>query len=464
MGSPEGTLVGTRAWFRFCGADCSTGDSIRTALSSGIRLELSEPIPKAGHGILCFSEINDELLALFHQIRRRGRSHVLALATHTSAVEAGGNWRLLHAGASEVLVWNKRGALAQIQAKLGRWIAVDELAQAANGELELIGDSAKSCALVRSIIEAARFTDLPILLIGESGTGKELLARLVHRMDALRTGRRNDSPGPVTVDCSTIVPDLSGSELFGHERGAFTGAVSFREGAFALADGATLFLDEVGELPAALQTQLLRAVQEKSYKRVGSNVWQTSNFRLVCATNRELAESVEKGLFRLDLYHRIAGWIFHTVPLRDRREEIVPMASHFLNVAREEPLELDDAVHDYLMNRPYPGNVRELRQLALRIAYRHVGPGPVTIGDIPEEDRPAGEELPRAWPDVQFEKSIADAVSLGAGLKEITQATSETAIRIAVQSEKGNLQRAAKRLGITDRALQMRRASGKIPE
>lgn len=456
--------MGTRAWFRFCGGDCSAGNSIRTTLSGGIRLELSEPMPTEGHGVLCFSEINNELFTLLHQIRRQHRGHVLALATNASAVEAGGIWRLLHAGASEVLVWNKRDTVAQIQARLDRWDAVDELAQAASSELELIGDSTKSCALVRSIIEAARFTDLPILLIGESGTGKELLARLVHRMDVLRTGRRDDSPGPVTVDCSTIVPELSGSELFGHERGAFTGAVSFREGAFALADGSTLFLDEVGELPAGLQTQLLRAVQEKTYKRVGSNVWQTSNFRVVCATNRELTESVEKGQFRLDLYHRIAGWVFHTVPLRDRREEIVPMARHFLNATRDEPLELDDAVHDYLMNRPYPGNVRELRQLAQRIAHRHVGPGPVTIGDIPEEDRPAGAELPRAWPDEQFEKSIADAVALGAGLKEITQATSETAIRIAVQSEKGNLQRAAKRLGITDRALQMRRASGKIPE
>ena len=131
--------------------------------------------------------------------------------------------------------------------------------------------------------------------------------------------------------------------MFGHEKGAYTGAVSFREGAFALASGGTLFLDEVGELSLALQPQLLRAVQEKTYKRVGGNVWQDTDFRLVCATNRDLTELVERGQFRLDLYHRIAGWVFRMPALRERREDILPLAEHFLNIARpdEEALEFD---------------------------------------------------------------------------------------------------------------------------
>jgi transcriptional regulator with GAF, ATPase, and Fis domain len=258
------------------------------------------------------------------------------------------------------------------------------------------------------------------------------------------------------------VPELSGSEFFGHERGAFTGAHTQREDAFALGDGATLLLDEIGEVPLSLQVQLLRAIQEKSYKRVGGNVWQKSNFRLVCATNRDLDELVRRGQFRLDLYHRIAGCVFRTPTLAERKTDILSLAKHFLNDCLTPDVPgFDSAVTEYLLNREYPGNIRELRQLIQRIALRHTGPGPISAGDIPEDDRPAGE-MQRAWPDGDLERSISNALATGASLKEITQATAETAIRIAVQSEGSNLQRAASRLGITDRALQMRRATGRL--
>ncbi len=125
-------------------------------------------------------------------------------------------------------------------------------------------------------------------------------------------------------------------------------------------------------------------------------------------------------------------------------------------------MEFDSAVTDYLLNREYPGNIRELRQLIHRIAHRHAGPGHITAGDIPVDDRPASGEIHRAWPDGDLERSISNALATGASLKEITQATAETAIRIAVQSEGSNLQRAASRLGITDRALQMRRAAERL--
>lgn len=458
---------GTAAWFHFCGTNRSEEQGIRAELSKrGIHLDLTARLRAEGHGILCFSEITNELLGILGETQRQARGRILALAAATSELPAGGSWKLLHAGASEVLLWDAHGiAAGQIQAKLERWTIIDELADRIGSQVGLVGESTASCALVRRIVEAAHFTRAPILLAGETGTGKELLARLVHLLDSRRLGDKSSGSDLVTVDCSTIVPELSGSELFGHERGAFTGAVTSREGAFALADGGTLFLDEVGELPMNLQTQLLRAVQEKTYKRVGGNVWQSSEFRLVCATNRDLNQLVNAGHFRLDLYHRIAGWVYRTLPLRERREDILPLALHFLNASNPcaEPLQFDPAVSDYLLHRHYPGNIRELRQLVERIVHRHVGPGPVTVGDIPEDDRPPGMESNCAWPDQKFESSIAQAVALGTGLKEITQATSETAIRIAVQSEKGNLQRAAKRLGITDRALQMRRAAGKIP-
>jgi transcriptional regulator with GAF, ATPase, and Fis domain len=434
----------------------ASASRVREAVSAA-GIELAEQHAERP-GIAYFDAIDNDLIGLFHEARRRNVP-VLALAASFEAIANGGAWRLLHAGAADTLVWTGESSARQIRAKLDRWSAIEQLASDATNRVPLIGSCATWRDLVRRVVEAARFADTPVLLIGESGTGKELLARLIH----LTVARADEAESCelVTVDCSTIVAELSGSEFFGHEKGAFTGAVNARDGAFADADGGTLFLDEVGELPPGLQAQLLRAVQEKTYKRVGGNVWQTTNFRLVSATNRDLNQLVERGLFRLDLFHRLAGWVFRVPSLSERREDILPLAEHFLRTSLDDDSEFDSAVSDYLVNRDYAGNIRELRQLVLRIAHRHAGPGPITAGDIPPEDRPAGVEISRTWPDEHLEQAIANAIARGVGLKEISQATTETAIRIAVQSEKGNLQRAARRLGVTDRALQMRRASKK---
>jgi transcriptional regulator with GAF, ATPase, and Fis domain len=300
----------------------------------------------------------------------------------------------------------------------------------------------------------AAFSQASVLIIGESGTGKELVARLIHDLDQ----RRNKGEF-VVVDCTTIVAELSGSELFGHERGAFTGAMSAREGAFALANGGTLFLDEIGELPLPLQAQLLRAVQEHTYKRVGSNAWQRTDFRLVCATNRNLTTAVADGQFRADLYYRIAGWLCRTPPLRERKEDILHLARHFLGQLDAKPsLDLDEPVREYLLLRDYPGNVRDLRRVVASLHLRHAGAGPITIGDVPEEERPAAEAADDDWRNAGFEGAISHAIELGIGLKEIGHAASEMAIKLALEREQGNLHRAASRLGVTDRALQLRRA------
>jgi transcriptional regulator with GAF, ATPase, and Fis domain len=454
-----------QGWFHFYGNDRFAENQIRRDLTSaGVNLCAMQDSSE-GHGIVCFSQIDIQLSNFFRQVRRETQGSIIALAAPPLVLEPGMTWRLLEQGASEVLAWDDRGEVAsQVRARLQRWRIIDELAAHAASRAALVGESLSWRTLVRQIADVGRFTDAPVLLVGESGTGKELLARLISLVDARTANHPDSAPELVVFDCSTIVPELSGSELFGHERGAFTGAINSREGAFSLANGRTLFLDEIGELPLALQTQLLRAVQEKKYKRVGGNVWQTSNFRLVCATNRDLQQLIEQGQFRLDLYHRISGWVFRTMPLRGRREDILPLARFFMDAlyAPETPPHFDPVVSEYLLHRDYPGNVRELRHLIHRIVHRHVGPGPITAGDIPEEDRPAFGELQHAWPDQQFDKTISEAILLGAGLKEITQITTETAIRIAEQSENGNLQRAAKKLKITDRALQLRRASAKI--
>jgi transcriptional regulator with GAF, ATPase, and Fis domain len=222
-----------------------------------------------------------------------------------------------------------------------------------------------------------------------------------------------------------------------------------------------LFLDEVGELSSPLQAQLLRAVQEHKYKRVGGNTWQHTEFRLICATNRDMEAEVANGNFRADLYYRIAGWRCRTPCLRERRDDILPLVSHFLGQMDPQAatFDLDPAVREYLLTRDYPGNVRDLCQTVKRIWHRHTGPSPITIGDVPVEERQCSTSCRLNWPDKSFEDAIRHAVELGIGLKEISQNAADLAMQMALEQEGDNLQRAAYRLGVTDRALQMRRAS-----
>ena len=174
------------------------------------------------------------------------------------------------------------------------------------------------------------------------------------------------------------------------------------QGAFELADGGTLFLDEVGELSVPLQAELLRVIQEGTFKRVGSNTWRKSAFRLVCATNRDLAAEQAQGTFRNDFYYRIAGCTLHLPSLRERAEDILPLFRHFFRQVHPDgqPPELEDAVRDLLVSRDYPGNVRDLRSLVLRIVHRYLGTGFVTVGDIPDDERAgtgrAGRRLVRS--------------------------------------------------------------------
>jgi transcriptional regulator with GAF, ATPase, and Fis domain len=339
--------------------------------------------------------------------------------------------------------------------RLLRWDAVDELIQSALVEDNLVGRSACWIQSLRRIIEPARFTDSNILLLGESGTGKEQAARLIHTIDS-----RVPKGELVVVDCTTIVPELAGSEFFGHERGAFTGAVGQRDGAFALAHGGTLFVDEIGELSLPLQSQLLRVVQERTFKRVGGNTWFTTQFRLVCATNRNLLELVAQGAFRRDLYYRIASSVCTLPALRDRVEDIPVLAAHFLRELSPRAMapELDHALHEWLLRRPYPGNVRDLRQVVSRMLSSYAGIGPVTAGCLPAEERPEAGGKTCRWDGADLDRVVTHAVAQGVPLKDIGHAAHEAAIRAAVALEQGSLQRAAVRLHVSDRLLQMRRA------
>ena len=443
------------------GASPPRADALRLALSD-LGVETGDAPPHDAPVVLLFETVD---AGVHEAVRERGSGFARVVAVHLgdAAPTAAQCWGLLDAGAADVVDGAApAAAAAAITARLRRWQQVDALVDSPLVRQNLAGSSPAWRRVLQQVVEAAAFGDASVLLAGESGTGKELTARLIHTLDA----RRSQRP-LVVLDCTTVMPELSGSEFFGHERGAFTGAAAPREGAFALADGGTLFLDEVGELPAALQAQLLRVVQERSYKRLGSTQWQRSEFRLVCATNRSLDDEVSRGAFRADLYYRIATCVFRLPPLRERPEDIIPLALRFLAEAKgsaegsAETPALTPPVRDYLLGRRFPGNVRELRQLMLRIASRHVGDGPITVGDIPPQERPTEDTPPPDWRGDDLDGAIRRALNLGVGLRDISAGAADAAIRIALGTECGNLQRAARRLGVTDRALQLRRATAR---
>jgi formate hydrogenlyase transcriptional activator len=236
-----------------------------------------------------------------------------------------------------------------------------------NGFDEIIGKS-PALELVLAEVERVAPTDSTVLVLGETGTGKELIARAIHNISA-RCGRPF-----VKLNCSAIPFDLLESELFGHEKGAFTGAIAQKIGRFEMADSGTLFLDEIGDLPLALQPKLLRVLQEQEFERLGSGRTHRINVRLVTATHRDLPEMVAQKEFRSDLYYRLNVFPVVLPPLRERREDIPQLASHFVEVfARRMGKRIDHIPQDILdafVSYSWPGNVRELQNLIERAVIR----------------------------------------------------------------------------------------------
>ena len=446
-------------WMHVC---AEVPEQTRQALTAGLHKQgiTTTTFPAAtptGFGICLALEITKDLRSFLRSASTVGGGKVIVVMTASQQSTESAGLRLVQSGASDVLFWmNVDSVVQQIKSRLKRWFSVEQLLDREAVRDLIVGNSPAWRTALRDIAEIAHFSDTTVLILGESGTGKEVAANLIHQLNS-RPGKRD----MVILDCSAIVSDLSGSEFFCHERGAFTGAVSERQGAFALANGGTLFLDEIGELPLPLQAQLLRVLQERTYKRVGGSAWHRTNFRLVCATNRDLSEMVGQGAFRADLYYRIAGFVARLPPLRERLEDVIPLAEHFamkMSVDHKVP-KIDKAVRNYLLRRDYPGNVRELQQVVARFMYRCAEDQTITIGYLPREECLKGESDPMDWLDAHFETLIRRAVLFGAGLKEIGRAAEDCAIRCATQAEDGSLQRAARRLGVTDRALQIRKAN-----
>jgi DNA-binding NtrC family response regulator len=233
----------------------------------------------------------------------------------------------------------------------------------------LVGDSAPIEQIRRLIGKAAR-GNLPVLLLGETGTGKEVVARAIH--DANPTGQF------VPIDCGSLVGTLMESELFGHVKGAFSGAVENKRGLVELAEGGIAFFDEIGDLPLDMQVKLLRLLQEREFRAVGALQWRKTNLRIVAATHRNLKAEVAAGRFRQDLYYRLNVFTIHLPPLRDRKEDIPLLIEYFLG-GRFHP---GPEITATLMSYDWPGNVRELQHCLDRLAALR-SEGALHLGDLP---------------------------------------------------------------------------------
>jgi DNA-binding NtrC family response regulator len=315
----------------------------------------------------------------------------------------------------------------------------------ARGAHEIVGES-PAVRQVLQLVEKVAPSDASVLLLGESGTGKELLARTIHRLSP-----RRDAPF-VAFDCSALAPSLLESELFGHERGAFTGAQRARRGLFREAHGGTLLLDEIGDIAPEVQNKLLRVLQEREIKPVGGDSFVKVDVRILAATNKDLKALVARGAFREDLYYRLAVMPIRVPPLRERREDLPLLCAHILARRRgaspapgkRAPTRVSAAGLAKLAAYHWPGNIRELENVLARAAILCDG-DEIQADDIPLGGEPgAGAGAAAAPPDVPLEgRSLKDIVD------DATRAVEKAALRDALARGGGSPTKAAKLLGIS---------------
>ncbi|MGY6570048.1 MAG: sigma-54-dependent transcriptional regulator [Salinarimonas sp.] len=297
-------------------------------------------------------------------------------------------------------------------------------------------------AAIRRTLERVADVDLPVLLLGETGTGKEIAARFLHAQS-----QRREAPF-IAVNCAALAPELVDSAIFGHEKGAFTGAVERRLGFAEKAGTGTLFLDEIGELDPGLQAKLLRLVQEREFMRVGGNRPVSFAARLVCATHRDLEAEIAAGNFREDLWYRINVVTLRMPPLRERPEEIAPLIARFLAVAgprlRGEPVSLSPEALDTACAYDWPGNVRELENRIDRAVALAEGPLLGTGDLFPDHPDPAATGNPSG-----STRNPEGGISPGMTLAQVRDAAERAHIAATLEATGGGIQEAAARLGVS---------------
>ena len=313
-----------------------------------------------------------------------------------------------------------------------------------------LSGNSRATRAVNRMIEQVADSEATVLILGESGTGKEVVARKLH-YHSLRRGKPF-----VPVNCGAIPADLLESELFGHEKGSFTGAINARQGRFEMAEGGTLFLDEIGDMSMPMQVKLLRVLQERTFERVGSNKTITSNVRIIAATHRDLESYIKEGKFREDLYYRLNVFPIDMPPLRERVADIPVLITDLISRIENEKrgsVRLTPAAVTALCQYSWPGNVRELANLIERLAILYPY-GVVDVGDLPEKFRPVGGvgqvgELPRVTVQGSEPETVISVPRLPVGgldLKEHLSNLELDLIRQALDESDGVVAHAAKRL------------------
>ena len=302
----------------------------------------------------------------------------------------------------------------------------------------LLGDS-RAMRAVRELVTQVGPSEASVLIQGETGTGKELVAWSIHQAS-------NRANGPfVPVNCGAIPAELLESELFGHEKGAFTGAIANRQGRFELAAGGTLFLDEIGDMPLDMQVKLLRVLQERTFERVGSTQTIQANVRVVAATHQDLESLVAEKKFREDLYYRLDVFPIETPALRDRTADIGLLINHQIAQLKAVGLSFTDKAIAQLQKHTWPGNVRELMNLVERMSILHVGKE-VDVAQLPEKYRFGAEsELPETAGGSQTNRSLPEE---GIDLKDFLTRTEIQMIEDALDRTGGVVAKAAELLGL----------------
>ena len=329
----------------------------------------------------------------------------------------------------------------------------------AQGAQELIGQSP---ALLKIKSQIAQFaaSSFPVLIEGESGSGKELVAQSLHRHSA-RAGATY-----FALNCAAIAPTLVEPTLFGYVKGAFTGAASNRSGYFEDAREGTLFLDEIGELPLEMQAKLLRVLENGEYQRVGETQGRVSGARVIAATNRDLRREVRRGAFRADLYHRISVFTLNVPPLRDMERDKILLLEHFRSLyaeqSRVQPFRLDEEAERRWLAYAFPGNVRELRNIVIRLVTQYAGQELSARELEPEFDleaQPGSAEAPgEADPIEQAMRHLERG--RGVNLDQILQSLEHAYIQAALRLTRGNVSQAARLLGVNRTTLYGRIGAG----